>query len=72
MKGYHMEKRRARKEHTCKMGDGTIARGEEYWEMTIGGGGLGSIKFPDRVHLACGKAYLDRKESPRGNQVSGV
>jgi hypothetical protein len=63
MRDYHMEKRRARKEHPCKMGDGIIAPGEEYWEMTIGGGGLGSIKFPDRVHLTCAQTYHAMKEA---------
>jgi hypothetical protein len=63
MSDYHMEKRRARKEHDCKMGDGTIAPGEEYWEMSIGGGGLGAIKFPDRVHLRCAQAYHAMKET---------
>jgi hypothetical protein len=42
--------RRARKQHRCKNCPLPIARGQFYYEVTYGGSGLGSIKFPIRVH----------------------
>jgi hypothetical protein len=30
-----------------------IVAGEDYYAVVIGGGGLCSIKFPDRVHVYC-------------------
>ena len=42
--------RRARKEHTCKQCGAPILKGDHYWEVTLAGSGLGSNKFPARVH----------------------
>ena len=42
--------RRARKQQTCKQCPAPITCGRYYWEVTLAGSGLGSIKFPTRVH----------------------
>jgi hypothetical protein len=42
--------------HKCKR---PIKPGSRYYSVTIGGGGLGSIKFPDRVHEECVDPFLD-------------
>ena len=44
---------RARKNHSCQECQGMIAIGEYYYAITIGGGGLDSLKFPTRVHIGC-------------------
>ncbi len=41
----------ARKEHTCAECHLPIHSGDHYWEVTLNGAGLGSIKFPDRTHI---------------------
>ncbi len=56
--GYVYVTRRARKPHPCEMGDGDIQPGEEYFAVTIGGGGLASLKFPDYIHLRCRDAHI--------------
>ncbi len=38
-----------------------IAIGTQFYECIIGGGGLGSKKFPDRVHTVCIYRYLNKK-----------
>lgn len=45
--------RRARKAHYCDECKGQINPGEDYCEEVKGGGGLGWLKFPNRIHLAC-------------------
>ena len=52
--------RKARKNHPCKVCPEDILKGEEYCEITNGGGGLGDLKFPDRTHTGCLKKYLER------------
>lgn len=42
--------RRARKQHTCAQCGAPILKGDYYWEVVLAGSGLGSIKFPARVH----------------------
>lgn len=51
--------RKARKEHGCKVCPLPIEKGMEYCEITSGGGGLGSLKFPDRTHAGCLEKYLE-------------
>ena len=41
----------ARKNHSCTECHLTIFRGAYYWNITLNGAGLGSIKFPERTHV---------------------
>lgn len=52
---------RARKQFECCECPGTIARGEEYYAVTIGGGGVQALKFPDRVHVGCLQKHRERR-----------
>lgn len=54
--------RRARKQHTCRVCPRPITPGESYYEVTIAGGGLGSLKFPDRIHMSEKEAFIKKKE----------
>ena len=57
--------RRARKRHWCYVSEKEIKIGQYYYEVVIGGAGLGSIKFPDRVL----PEYLEKHfEIIRGNE----
>ena len=49
--------RTARKWHKCSECGLPIFPQEQYYQVTIGGGGLGSLKFPDRVHQNCIENY---------------
>lgn len=42
-----------RKSHPCRECRGEIGKGEPHYTVTWGGAGLGNIKFPTRVHVAC-------------------
>lgn len=42
--------RHARKQHDCKHCAIPIFPDTYYWEVVLAGSGLGSIKFPTRVH----------------------
>jgi hypothetical protein len=67
--GYIYPLRRARKTFSCKMGDGDIVKGELYYAVSIAGGGLRSLKFPDPIHERCqgrhAQMIIDR-EKKRG------
>lgn len=41
----------ARKGYKCSECRLTIFLGEHYWSIVTGGGGLASLKFPDRTHV---------------------
>jgi hypothetical protein len=64
--GYRAEVIKARKEHRCSLDcpgcTRILPRRQHYWSITIGGGSLGSIKMPDRVHIKCLKRYWRNKE----------
>ena len=47
--------RRAKKDYKCSKCGQLINKGELHRCIYIGGGGLGSLKFPDREHLNCPK-----------------
>lgn len=47
---------RARKSHKCNKCGLPINPGEKHYCIYRGGGGLGSIKFPDRFHITCPSA----------------
>jgi hypothetical protein len=59
-KGYIATLRKARKAHKCHVCDSAINPGSCYYSVVKGGGGLGWLKFPDRVHLDCLEDYLRR------------
>lgn len=54
------ELRRAMKTYICKQCGETIENGNYYYAVVIGGGGLGSLKFPSRVHQECIETYLSK------------
>lgn len=45
--------RKARKGHKCHGCGEPIDPGTYYYEIVIGGGGLGSLKYPERTHITC-------------------
>ena len=51
---------RSRKYHRCAVCQEYIYKREHYYSITVGGSGLGSIKFPQRVHIHCLDAFLER------------
>lgn len=71
MTDYVYTKRRARKYHRCEVCKGDIDPGMQYYAATIGGGGLGSLKFPDRIHLNCKDAYISMKEGKKIGNTHG-
>ena len=50
----------ARKHHRCCVCQEYILPKSRYYAIFVGGGGLGSIKFPERVHTACLEQYYER------------
>ncbi len=70
MADYVYTERRARVQHNCKMGDGPILPGMKYYAATIGGGGLGSLKYPTYLHLHCKEAHTRMREEKRGISTS--
>jgi len=63
--GYIFTVRRARKEFICCICGREITRGESYYEVTIGGGGLGSLKLPERICLSEVGEFIKKKEVER-------
>jgi len=51
---------RAQKHHRCAACPEYILPATQYYSVTIGGSGLGGIKFPSRVHPGCLDAYLEK------------
>jgi hypothetical protein len=41
------------RQYSCRECRGIIEKGEPHYMVTWGGAGLGNIKFPSRVHVAC-------------------
>jgi hypothetical protein len=56
---------KARKGHKCHICGLPIEQGEEHYCIYIGGGGLGSLKFPDRAHLQCLDDYSKKELTKR-------
>jgi len=48
----------ARKQHRCVQCPKPILAGAYYYAIICGGAGLGSTKFPDRVHSDCLQPYF--------------
>jgi len=59
--GYIAELRKAGKTFPCKECPELIQKGEYHYSITIAGGGLGSLKFPDRTHTKCLGVFLERR-----------
>ncbi len=49
----------ARKTYKCDECGYPIVPHSDYYQITLGGAGLGSIKFPDRVHVHCIEKYME-------------
>lgn len=58
--GYIAELRRARKSFTCSQCIEEIEKGTLYYSVTKGGGGLGSLKYPDRIHTDCLNLWFNK------------
>ena len=56
---------KARKFHRCAISGEIIDTDSFYYAITIGGSGLGSIKFPDRVKPEHLDKYWDRVRQSR-------
>ena len=50
----------AHKACVCNQCKGVIRKGEHYYQIVIGGGGLQSLKFPNRVEVNCLDIFLER------------
>lgn len=57
--------RRSRKYHRCSVSQEYINKGSHYYEITIGGGGLGTMLFPERVKPECLEEYFERVRRSR-------
>ena len=57
MNGKRAELTRARKTYKCDECGWPIVPHSDYYRVIIGGG-LGAIKFPDRVHVRCVEKYM--------------
>ncbi len=65
--GFIADLRRSRKYHRCDVCKGLICPNDMYYTIVIGGGGLGSLCRPDRVHVSHLVKYLeDMKKSWEG------
>lgn len=60
--GGRIEVKKARKEHDCKACQHPIFLGSHYLAIFYGMG-LGSLKFPDRIHNWCLKDYADKRKT---------
>lgn len=49
----------SRKTFKCDECGWPIVPHSDYYQVTIGGGGLGSIKFPDHIHVHCIEKHLE-------------
>lgn len=56
-----IEVKKARKEHACQVCQHPIFPGFHYLAVFYGMG-LGSLKFPDRIHTWCLKDYTDKRK----------
>jgi len=55
---------KARKHHCCYACQGDILPQSQYYSIIIGGG-LGAFKFPQRCHIECKGAYLEKVRRSR-------
>lgn len=59
--------RTAKKEFTCSECKLPIIPGEDYWSITLNGAGVGSLKYPDRIHIACAPGSILRNKKEAGD-----
>jgi len=65
--GFIFTETKARKEFSCAACPIPIRRGEHYWKVEMGGGGVCWAINPDRIHLS--RIEIDRYlEGKNGNQ----
>lgn len=57
---------KARKLHRCAVCPEYIPKGDYYYSVVVGGGGLGSLKFPTRVHTYCLEKHFDHIRRSQG------
>jgi len=57
-KGYIFTERKSKRTFTCAICKQVIEPDSIYYEVIKGGGGLGWIKHPDRIHLEEREQYL--------------
>jgi hypothetical protein len=62
--------RKARRIYECVICRGVIAKGTPYYNVTIGGGGLSSLKFPDRWCPACIEKQTEKEGGTHGPESS--
>ena len=60
--GGRVETKKARKIHDCNACPRLIFPGSQYYAIFYGKG-LGSLKFPDRIHTWCLKDYTDKRKA---------
>jgi hypothetical protein len=60
LNGCIAERHLSRKSFTCELCKVEIPRGVFYYSVIIAGGGLQSLKFPDRCHEGCVLEFLRR------------
>lgn len=53
------KKGRSSRGFICKKCGKPITQGQQYYDVVIGGGGLASLKNPDRTHVECIEAFLE-------------
>jgi len=54
--------KKSQKAFKCRECGGGVPAGTSYYRVTLCGSGLGSIKFPDPVHIDCVESHLGLKE----------
>lgn len=57
---------KARKRYRCYLCRQDILPGTFYYAVEIGGGGLSSMKFPDRIHIGEIQEFIDRRRANGG------
>ena len=67
--GWRAELTRARKLHRCCVCQEYINKKEQYYSIIIGGGGLGSIKFPERSHINCLDTFWAKVKRNKEGQI---
>ena len=67
--GYRATRRVLRHDRICKSCRQLIEAGTYYYSVSANGSGLGGLKFPDYVHVACLEAYKTALTTQLGAQL---